>query len=75
MPGRNKQKPNKRLLLFAAQAGNTFIISTFLGRSGVDPNLRTGHMQTALSLTAKNGHGEIVEMLLSQHEADVNSKD
>ena len=41
----------------------------------MDLNLRTGHSQTALSLAAKNGHGEVVEMLSSQHEVDVNTQD
>ena len=63
MLGRIAKKLNTKFLLLAAKPSHAF----------VDFNLTTGHGQTALCLAVEKGHSEVVGILSTRSDVDVNT--
>ncbi|KAL2816001.1 ankyrin repeat-containing domain protein [Aspergillus cavernicola] len=65
-------------LLFAAAAGNTDVVRTFLGDRwsyGIEINANDDLTRTPLIWAVRRGHLDIVELLLERCDVDVNCED
>ena len=71
---KDNSEKSKGLIHIASEKGLTQLVAKLL-EEGIDVNTEDSFKQTSLHLASKNGHLEVVDLLLQQKRIDVNHQD